>query len=498
MKKLLCGISVVALLLLSASPSPAPVIGQFRFPGTCDGAADQIQGDRTELYAYNDNVGTGRILYQKSSTGTPTDSCAIIDGSGTYNCTAENWGTDATTLNAPKWFIVTSYGNTAAPDLNVHQGYFGLDGDPANGIYGTSEMMPIPSPYVIPGTPNTEVGSPTTFTGFDVRINPVPELIDTVDDWKPAAAAGCDPIGGTHSTDAERFVIGYNIWRVAGGGTPDDYLNGSDGDPNTHIGNGDAGETGGWVAFVPVETGASTGLNLTDRDTDNDPADNYGVDEATCDPNADIDGDTNPDPSSCPGDIANRPAVNLIFSHRDGGADAGDWTYTYQPVVRGAAGGDVNGTVDLDGDTTPEFMDPSGNGYGLTYGSMLLLSADSAATSGVALPAGGTVRANFSQTHKGFDLSFTASLEGQVAGYNVYRSTEINNDTKFARVNSQMIAADGQPLANYVFSDSVKLTGRRGGTYFYKIEAIMHDGSSQTFGPFEATFTATGRSRHSR
>jgi hypothetical protein len=79
----------------------------------------------------------------------------------------------------------------------------------------------------------------------------------------------------------------------------------------------------------------------------------------------------------------------------------------------------------------------------------------------------------------------TASEQGN-AGFNIERAA--SGSSSFARVNEQLITANGDTPGAYAYTDR---TVQGGATYDYRLVALDLDGSTQTFGPLEVTVERT-------
>jgi hypothetical protein len=98
------------------------------------------------------------------------------------------------------------------------------------------------------------------------------------------------------------------------------------------------------------------------------------------------------------------------------------------------------------------------------------------------------VPASFTAKSSGIAISLSWQVDNEtgVSGYNVHRSDSEEENKPYRQVNRTMIAADGGPSesADYTYTDKPVWFNR---TYFYKIEAVGEDGSSQWFGPLGVT-----------
>jgi hypothetical protein len=255
----------------------------------------------------------------------------------------------------------------------------------------------------------------------------------------------------------------------------------------------------GWIGFVPVAYGVTPGIDLSNPEnppatSDNDILDQWGVE------GEDWDGDTDVDLIDIATVILSdgirntvKPLANL----------QGSYAYVVQPVVRGTASGDADGDTirdrDINGDTIPEFISPQApaiGGLGLTAydntGAVhILISSEMEATGTNATPSTGSLQfqGTYNERAQAFNLQFVSALEGQLAGFNLYRSAA-NDSSAYAQVNDVLIPAKGTALATYVFTDRIRVEGRReSATFYYKVEAVNLDGTSRMFGPYQVTFT---------
>lgn len=88
-----------------------------------------------------------------------------------------------------------------------------------------------------------------------------------------------------------------------------------------------------------------------------------------------------------------------------------------------------------------------------------------------------------SQTN-GIFIEWGTAAEVDLAGYYVQRSTQ--SDSGFQRINSNLIAATGGTLsgATYNYLDSSVTSGT---TYYYRLEAVTNNQTSQFFGPVSSS-----------
>jgi hypothetical protein len=80
-------------------------------------------------------------------------------------------------------------------------------------------------------------------------------------------------------------------------------------------------------------------------------------------------------------------------------------------------------------------------------------------------------------------LAWETGTEVDNAGFNLYRASAA--DGPYAKVNSALIAAEGDPVAgaSYSFLDK----GLESGTYYYKLEDVDLNGVATLHGPVSAT-----------
>lgn len=405
------------------------------------------------------------------------------------------------------WIVATTMDPA---NLNAHQGFMTVDHIVATQQQGHAAVLqPLdfqsrPTPYD-DDNPSQGLGGGGTITGFDLRLSPIGEFDATGSVTNPVDATPPRCFAGSVNTPAwsSRVIAGYNVYRLDATTTPPGsstaltYLRGPDGNFLTRADNG-------WVGFVSLNpTGGAIDLDAgTDLRT-GATSDLFGIEAGSI-----IFSDALRLPAAAGGG-PNPLAPNITRSY----------TYVFQPVVRVTVAnltafavtapgtmtdGDGNGTVDtvdVNGDGSPEFIDPSGTGLGLVYQgadgiSYPLMASDSATTASQDLPAAGELEFGASFNNGMFNLSFTMSAENNIAGYNIYRSAGPNDSSSFVRVNQSLIVAKGAPLSIYGYQDSIPQTRRMArGVYYYKVEAVSLDGSRRTFGPYEAAFTGTASPR---
>lgn len=512
-------ITLAALFAVGLAFGAQAYLGRVAKP-PCGGAADVL--DPTDnlalsLYVTHSDAGSGDTFMWYINDAASTCGCAAWGAGGAYDCNVLNFSSCGTTpagSTATVWAIATYYDNgTPGGTHNGHvmidatcttENAMGANLSQTLGITSAAGDMKVGPYYANPG------GTSGTNSGFDVRWDAVAEYGRS----QGICSVGGPVSGGTCAAllPLQRAIIGYNVYRlpipptggVAPGSTePRHYLYGcldaacTSRAPNM-----------GWIGFVPVAYGATPGLNLNTPEqppatTDNNALDQWGVE------GRDFDGNTVVDLV----DVA-----TIILS--DGGRNTvkplssaelqGSYAYVVQPVIRGTTSGDADGDTirdrDLNGDTVPEFISPQGPaipGLGLTAydntGAVhILISGEVTATGTNATPAMDALQFNgvFNQKAQAFDLQFVSALEGNVAGFNLYRSAA-NDPAVFNKVNDVLIAAKGTALSSYVYSDRIQAR-REPATYYYKVEAVKTDGSSQMYGPFQVQYTGETEQRRSR
>jgi hypothetical protein len=89
---------------------------------------------------------------------------------------------------------------------------------------------------------------------------------------------------------------------------------------------------------------------------------------------------------------------------------------------------------------------------------------------------------DFEAVADGVALVWETAAEIDNAGFNVYRAT--SPDGPYTRVNADMIAAQGSPVAGarYSFTDAPGA-----GTFYYRLEDVDFNGSSTFHGPLQVT-----------
>jgi len=517
-------ITLAALFAVGLAFGAQAYLGRVAKP-PCGGAADVL--DPTDnlalsLYVTHSDAGSGDTFMWYINDAASTCGCAAWGAGGAYDCNVLNFSSCGTTpagSTATVWAIATYY-DTGAPG-GTHQGHVMIDATcttenamGANlsqtlGITSAAGDMKVGPYYANPG------GTSGTNSGFDVRWDAVAEY------GRIRSQGICDvgsPIaGGTCASmlPLKRAIIGYNVYRLpippTGGlaptaSEPRHYLFGClDANCATKAANM------GWVGFVPVAYDTTAGLNLSTPEapaatSDNNLTDQWGVE------GRDFDGDTTVDLEDVATIILSDGTLNTV-KPLTAAELQGSYAYVVQPVIRGTTTGDFTipngGTVrgrDLNADTVPEFISPQGPaipGLGLTAydntGAVhILISGEVTATGSSAAPAVDALQFNgaFNQKAQAFDLQFVSALEGNVAGFNLYRSAA-NNSAIFSKVNDVLIAAKGTALSSYVYSDRIQAR-REPATYYYKVEAVKTDGSSQMYGPFQVQYTGETEQRRSR
>lgn len=505
----LARLSTMALLVIGAAlPLQAYigfVVGNPGAPplevGACVGG-EALEPTTGNLYMSHENA--------------PNDILAIMDGGttlfgcngwsmGFFDCPGANFRPEPSTAAEAVWVVVPIY--PAGEAATSHRGWVFVDVTPGDVADFTNSATVISVPQALwplgaaPGAAFGGTAGSDPTTGVDFRFRAVAELRRSF----TVAPLTCE-VGGDPSTDLfdDRPLAGYNVYRLANiaaaTSTPQHYLCGPDLNCSAALDNG-------WIAFIPSGTGAGGGgLDLGNPDdaanvNDNNLTDAFGVRDVTGDPRAGtaeayavLIYSDNPS-------IATRPPANLTDS----------FTYVFQPVLKGNANEDADSDtipdLDLDNDGTPEFISPQGQNMGLGLTADLggqrtiLVSGDMACNGATSTPAGDTLQFQgvYNQRSQSFDLNFISAVETNVAGYNVFRSTQANDPSSYAKVNTSLIPAKGAPLSSYAYSDSFRAQARRGTvTYYYKIEAVRMDGSTRLYGPYQVVYTGAGDARRDR
>lgn len=481
----LLAVGVAILLPTAALADTGFIRGNAANPLTCD---DTITADQSSANVYGFDgrgIADGGKVQCKVKNGTQQCRAKLVNFTpGTWSINPANFFPSGTAADL-KWIVATTRDAAGV-------GYVAIDQKTAalghRQVFQPVTTTPLATPGAMDSNGNGTYDAGEPPTGFDLRFTPPQEFDKDPADVPPTGGATQPCFKGwlgTATTAAfqHRVIGGYNIYRTAGG-------------PPT---------TANWIGYVNL----NTGIDLdgagggTDLNADNDLA---GVEGGAL---------IYSDAAHLPRQAAANPTAPPNFT--------GPFTYFVQPVVKTTAGlagfnsadpnvcpctsggnpaclvqdgdGDANlEAVDLTCDGIPEFIDPSGNGLGLTYQdatqAYLLLSAG-VATTGASLPAEGTITFNGSFAGGNFNLNFTSTLAG-VAGFNVYRSIRPEGGSSYTRVNKSLILADNTPLFNYGFKDAVAQASRMArGVYFYKVEAVLLDGSTVTYGPFAVEFAGT-------
>lgn len=444
-------------------------------PATCDGSSLLTPDSGGMLFALRSFSGSDSDpaeddmlwhMYNGGSVGPGPTSCDWQGPGGFANwqCFNNNF-TPQPGSGQTVWGIVALY--PSGSDMGVHEGWLMIDNSPGADIDATRPQTPqrLRVPVAVPGAvPND--GDPNS--GFDVSMEYVTEFSAAAD------VGACFAGGNTDQTGFDgRVIAGFNVYRLATAdvdpatSTPMHYLCGPDADCT------DVSDTG-WVGFIPLDPSSGAGVSI------------------------DSPGDVTADPATFPVGVVDRGGANVsvLFSDKPAALDA-EYSWVFQPVIRVnnvANLGDWNGfaAMDLNGDGQPEFVDPSGTGLGLcangaTAGGdpMILVSREAVADGGDlgTTPALGSLdlNATLDREGRGVRLTFLSSIEGDVVGFNLFRSLDGRG---FAQINDTMISAKGTPLSDYVYTDNVNVRRLKSGTIHYKVQVQLSDGSSAFYGPY--------------
>jgi hypothetical protein len=504
MRKLL---SLLAALGLAGAATAATTFNGIVADADCTIGYDAA-GLAAELYGWkikNGSVGYTDVLADLShKTGTLTNvGGASITSSPAWSL-PPNWRLPEAAEDVVFAVVTANDGR-----VHVNSGAVGLaGGDPGfaplhvvgHGIptaWGVRNAMDL--------APSAQAGD----LGIHYTFAPVPEVTGGAETF----GVGCH-VGGLQAdpNSGLGIIAGYNVYRVTGTcgaePTPADVLaNATDGN--------DA--NGGWVYFVPALAFDWT-LGDVGRAGEDAPSD--------ANPQGDLAGLNNADMSAYTGDDAmvlqdspNNPDGTARCCGRAPSLGGGYW-YFAQPVMRSPDGqtiADLEGVslassgawtastmdvvpggaadaADLDGDGSIEFFSPQADvgigGYGLTNGSLPLLSPGTC-LDWTALAPGSTVSFQGTRTGSTVALRIEATLEtANVLGFNVYRHDG------FVRlpVNDLPILASGGEGSLYTLVDDLAQTSRRtrrGGTLTYTVDVLFNDGTpTATAGPFEVAAAA--------
>jgi hypothetical protein len=465
--------------LVAGVPGGAPEFGN------CE-ASELLEPATGNLFVITQHV--GGELRSILNGGTLVTGCQGWAG-GFYDCPLDPFPPPPPPQDTA-WVVLPAYPPNEDP--TIHRGWVLVDstaGDVANlQVNVTQALRPISA---VPAAPS---GS-GSIVAFSFRFHAVVEFGRDQPGSNATCRIGGDPADTTY---AERIIDGYNIYRLRcpglpSGFTPDHYLLGPDLAPGT----GDEG----WVAFLPSGTGAGgDGLDLSDPAgpswrNDNDLWDAYGIH------GLDWDGDTIVGPEdeailiySDNPNIATNPPPSLgcysyvfqpVLKWSDGVACPGGYT---ECVVSDVTGDGVDDAVDLDGDTRPEFIDPSAHGLGLTAdldgGRTILICAEEGADGGGTTPAAEAVRleGSYDRRTRALVLQLTTSLEADLTGLHVYR---VGRTGGLSRVNDALIPAGGASLSTFELSDPGAIRAVVGSDGIeYMVETVGLDGSTKMHGPF--------------
>jgi hypothetical protein len=428
-----------------------------------------VPSDGASLFVLREGGTASNDILYSIEDNSKTLGCTF-SATGDYDCPGANFQTPPVSNDETVWVIITAYPG-GAPG-GTHEGWIHTDNTP--GLQ--EDMAPGLEPNVI-----QRLRLPTATAGVVDTGNPAVDPTSGVDFTfeyltEFGGNAGTLPchLGGNQAPieAANRVFAGFNVYRInvtqsgvdAATSTPMHYLCG----PDLTCGNADDG----YVGFVALNGDCMTGLCI------DDPTSTAG---------------------SGPGGIEVRGGTepNVIFSDsplfgtNDPNMDADQFTYVYQPVLKGDPSDTWNGfpALDLDGDGIPEFVDPGGNGLGLTANGtspaepIILISGDAQVDGGAPTPIEGAVDLTASLKGRGgLDLSFLSSIEGNVVGFHIYRSL---GGASYVQATREMIPAVGAPLSKYSWTDNLNVRRIKGNHLQYKVEAVMADGTTQTFGPFD-------------
>jgi hypothetical protein len=487
-------IGLLALAVIGLTFPAQAYLGRVVLPA-CGGGGDVLDpadGQHISMYM-NHSTDPNSFMYYIDDASA-VFGCAAWNAGGAFDCNFLNFPVPPAS-NATVWAIATKWDDPGA--MTTHNGMVMVDGTCTNENAMDANIMQVLTP--LGATPGAfDADGDTSYTageltsGMDVRFNGLAEYGLPVNICQTGSPLSGKP---TCENDGllplERAIVGYNVYRIQmdpASSTPMHYLYGPDGTAGT--------ADDGFVGFVPYAV-----LNPDDptqpvAGSDPTPGDAFGIEG--------VDGGTG---------NALEDTIILIFSDgpRTGftGVDA-SYSYVFQPVIQGNANQDVDSDgisdLDLDGDTSPEFISPQGSGAGLgltahdsTGTAHILISTDMPCDGTAPTPASDalTFQANFNTKSKSFDIQFVSALESDVAGFNIYRALNVDDPTAFRRVNRQLIPAKGTALSTYVYSDSVNLR-QRSGSVFYKVEAVSPDGSTMMYGPYRVDFVSAHRSRRLR
>jgi hypothetical protein len=279
-------------------------------------------------------------LYNGTSIGRGPTSCDWKgpSGFGNWQC-FNNEFTPQPVEGQTIWGVITAY--LGGSPGGIHEGWILLDSSPAADGDATRPQSPqrLRLPKDGPG-------------GIDFPTGRVEGTLVTFE--YPTEFSGGPEVDSCHlggNTDQPgfdgRIIAGFNLYRLdttvvdRPDSTPHHYLCGPDLDCATAADNG-------FVAFIPLDPAVA----------------GCGIDDAPC---------MSDDPVQWPYEIADLPGtpnVDILFVDQppDPG---GNYSRVLQPVLRVndmAKLSDWYGmaSLDLDGDTQPEFVDPGNNGLGLT------------------------------------------------------------------------------------------------------------------------------------
>ncbi len=484
---------VPALLILIAAWLGSPSPGVAQLIGTVVESDGSTSVEPCELYAVKADGGDATDwqahLFAKGAEGLGLLR-PDFDG-GQYQVLDNNFTRPSSGTDVVAMFVTCSGGRLHVDSIGLFAGSWGFMNAAllltiGNAPDGSLALPGDDSPYAVDfgggavDFPAVGIGAGS---GAAMAINyafaPFPEQNDDRSNGYSLGAAEPDPASPLPDGG---FIIGYNVYRMSGAGTPPDVAT--------------LGTMANWVAFVSMDfdqTVGDPGAPGTPAPADNAPLDAVGM--------------QNPDGQPYTGDevllfqdSARRPDGSL----NPFGADPEQsYWYAVQPVVRGSVAGfssaslaggpiqdhafDLDGdtiddVVDLDLDGSPEFFSPNENagisGLGLTNSGLPLLSpvawADPAR-----LPAEGELRLELRRERSGMRLTIHAPFEtAETLGYRVWRVTGLVREL----VSDGLIVARGGAGNSYELLDR-RLRARR---QSWLIEIVRADGAQpEWLGPFE-------------
>jgi len=335
-----------------------PVPGQD-MPTPCDWTTFLTPSDGGSLFAFHSAAPTDSDpeaddmlwhLLNGAAIGPGASSCDWQEdgGFGNWSCFHNNF-TRPPAGGQTVWGIVTVY--PGADPGGTHEGWILLDSSPGTDGDSTREMTPqrLRVPTAVPGWvdfgPRRVDGVRIEFE-YPTEISSVPEV------------GTCHLGGDTDQSGIDaRAIGGFNLYRLPttlidpSVSRPEHYLCGPDLDCST------AGDNG-WVAFIPLDPAvAGVGIDIVPSYSSDPDLWPVAVEDLPITPNPDVlYVDYPPDPSI-------------------------GYAWVIQPVLRVetiTVLDDWHGmkTLDLNADGLPEFVDPGGNGLGLTANGLTVPSGN--------------------------------------------------------------------------------------------------------------------------